>query len=367
MGQTQPETLERKLEDLQNMRAGGRRDLERGRDAERPSHIPRRGWHDILWRVWLQLFEDRVMLVAAGSTFYLLLALFPALAAFVAIFSLISDPSRIADQIGQAQGLLPSGGIDIIQSQLKSLANQSRNVASFGFIFALLVAFWSANSGIKTIFEALNIAYGEREKRSFIRLNAQSFLFTLGAMLLAMMLIIAVGVVPAVLAFVHLGELSQVVIRWSRWPVIFVVVAVDLTIVYSYGPSRHRAKWRWISWGAVIATAVWIGMSFAFSYYLQNFANYNATYGSLGAAIGFLLWLWISIIILIIGAELDAEMEHQTARDSTIGEPRPMGERGAYVADTLGKPVDASSSGGERPAATHDERNASRKPGKDAG
>jgi len=330
-----------------------RSNRDRGREAEWPSQIPRAGWRDILWRVWLQIFEDRVMLVAAGTTFYLLLALFPALAAFVAIFNFVADPSRLADQVGQFRGLLPSGGIDMIQSQLKSLAHQDEKAVSFGFVFALIVAFWSANNGILTIFEALNIAYGEREKRSYVRLYAQSFLFTIGAMLIAVCMIVAVGVVPAFLAIVNLGDFSQAIIRWSRWPVTFLVVAVSLSIVYSYGPSRTRAKWRWISWGAAVTTAVWIITSFGFSYYLANFANYNATYGSLGAAVGFLLWVWISVTILLIGAELDAEMEHQTARDSTIGRPKPMGRRGAFVADTLGRAIGDNPSEDEKRAATH--------------
>ena len=313
---------------------------ERGREAEGPTQIPFKGWKDILWRVYRQVNEDRAMLIAAGATFYLLLALFPALTAFVSVYGFIADPQSIANQVSLLSGMLPSGGLDLIRSQLESLATQDRNVLSLSFVFGFLVAFWSANNGIKTLFEALNVAYEEREKRSFVWLNLMAFAFTIGAMLVAIVMIFAVGVVPALLAMLNLSGASEVVIRILRWPVILVLIAAAISILYRFGPSREPAKWRWITWGGILATVVWILASVAFSYYLRNFANYNATYGSLGAVIGFMLWTWISVTILIVGGELNAEMEHQTEKDSTTGAPKPMGERGAVVADTLGETLD---------------------------
>ena len=235
---------------------------------------------------------------------------------------------------------MPSGGIDLIRGQLEALAGQDRGSLSIGLVVALLTAFWSANNGVKTLFEAMNIAYEEREKRSFILLNLIALGFTLGAFAVAMSMIVAVGVVPAMLALLQVGDHSGTLISLMRWPVLLVMVATGISIIYRFGPSRERAKWRWITWGGALATAIWIAASVGFSFYLQNFADYNATYGSLGAVVGMMLWIWISVIILILGAELNAEMEHQTAVDTTTGEPRPMGERGAVVADTLGRAAD---------------------------
>ncbi len=308
----------------------------RGRDAERPRDFPARAWKDILWRVWQQAREDRITLVAAGAAFYLLLALFPALAAFVSVYGFVADPVTVADHIGFLAGLMPSGGIDLIRAQLESLASQDRNALSIGFAIALLGAFWSANNGVKTVFEALNVAYEEREKRSFLWLNLVAFAFTLGAIVIAIFMIAAVGVVPAVLGLLQLDGSAEILISLLRWPLLLAAVAGGIAILFRYGPSREPAKWRWITWGSAVATLVWIAASAGFSFYLQNFADYDATYGSLGAVIGLMFWVWISVLILIVGAELNAEMEHQTAKDTTTGAPAPMGERGAVVADTLG-------------------------------
>lgn len=190
---------------------------------------------------------------------------------------------------------------------------------------------------MKALFDAMNIAHEEEEKRGFLMLNLTSIAFTLGALLIGIALIVTVGAVPAMLAYLRLESWAETLIAVGRWPVLLVAVLTGISLIYRFGPSRHAPKWRWLSWGAVIATLVWIAASWGFSFYLQNFANYNATYGSLGAVIGLMMWTWISVIILIVGAEINAEMEHQTKCDSTVGEPKPMGERGAVVADTLGK------------------------------
>lgn len=311
----------------------------RGREAEWPSQIPSKGWKDILWRVWSEITEDRVTLIAAGAAFYLLLALFPAMAAFVSLYGFVADPSNIAEQVAFLGGVLPSGGMELIQNQLESLVTQDSSALSFSFVFAFLISFWSANNGVKTLFEALNVAYEENEKRSFVWLNLVAFTFTLGAMVMGILMIAVVGVIPAILSIVNLSQFSEQLIAVGRWALMLVLIVFGVSLLYRYGPSRETAKWRWISWGSGLATVVWIVASIGFSYYLQNFANYNATYGSLGAVIGFMLWAWISVVILIVGAEINAEMEHQTARDSTTGDPKPMGERGATVADTLGRPV----------------------------
>jgi membrane protein len=314
----------------------------RGRDAERPRQIPAKGWKDILWRLVTEISDDRVPLIAAGTTFYLLLALFPALAAFVSIYGFVADPKTIAEHIAFLGGVLPSGGLDLIRSQLEALARQDAGALSFGFTLGLAVALWSANNGIKTIFEAMNIAYEETEKRSFVRLNLLAFAFTLGAIFIGIAFLVSVGLVPAALALLNLGSWTETLIRILRWPMMLVAVAAGITLTYRYGPSREKAKWRWLTWGAGLATVVWLAASIGFSFYLENFANYNATYGTLGALIGFMMWTWISVMILIVGAELNSEMEHQTAKDSTTGAPQPIGARGAEVADTLGRSAERS-------------------------
>ncbi len=316
------------------------RSQDRGRRADWPSELPPLGWKDILWRVWTEINADRILLVAAGATFYLLLALFPFLAAFVSLYGFVADPKTIADQISFLAGLMPSGGIDVIKDQLRALAAQDRETLSFGFLLGLGFALWSANSGVKVLFDGLNITYDESEKRGFVRLNLLSFVFTFGAILIGVAFIVSVGIVPAILAFFSLGPWTELLIRWGRWPVMLAAAAAAVTLIYRYGPSREPAKLRWLTWGAALASVAWIIASWAFSYYLQNFADYNATYGTLGAVVGFMIWTWISVIILLGGAELNAEMEHQTARDSTTGPPQPMGQRGAVMADTLGETAD---------------------------
>ena len=315
-------------------------DGDRGRDADRPSEIPVLGWKDIAWRLWEQFNKDRIMLVAAGATFYLLLALFPALAAFVSLYGFVADPATVADHVAYLGGLLPSGGLDIIRGQLQALARQNNDALGLGFFVGFAVALWSANSGIKAIFDAMNIAYEEEEKRSFLKLNLLSLTFTLGVLLVGIGMLLTVGVVPALLALLRLDAWTEVLVSVARWPLLMLAILTGISLVYRFGPSREHAKWRWLSWGAVIATVVWIAASWLFSFYLQNFADYNATYGSLGAVIGLMMWTWISVIILIVGAAINAEMEHQTACDTTTGAPLPMGKRGAYVADTLGKAAD---------------------------
>ena len=314
--------------------------FDRGRFANMPSEMPLEGWKDILWRVYAEFSADRVTLIAAGATFYLLLALFPALAAFVSIYGFVADPVTIADQIAFLGGFLPSGGLELIQGQLDALISQDPAALSFAFVFGLLFALWSANNGIKTLFEAMNIAYEETEKRSFFRLNLVSFAFTLGAIAIGILFIVSVGVVPAVLATVGLGRFTETLIALFRWPVMIVAASLGLSLLYRFGPSRQPAEWRWLSWGAVITIVVWLAASIAFSWYLANFADYNATYGSLGAVIGFMMWTWISVVILIVGAEVNAEIEHQTALDTTTGPERPMGARGAHMADTVGRRAD---------------------------
>ncbi|MDK1384654.1 YihY/virulence factor BrkB family protein [Sinorhizobium sp. 8-89] len=312
----------------------------RGRDAVTPGDIPAKGMRDVFWRVVSEIAEERIVLIAAGVSFYLLLALFPALAALVSIYGLVSDPSAIGTHMSMLAAVLPPGSYDLIMDQLQNLTTQKTTTLGIGFLVSLLVSLWSAANGIAALFDAMNVAYGENEKRGFLSRTLLCLAFTFAALLFAVVLIVAIGVVPAVLAYLWLDRWVEVLTKVARWPAILLLATIGTVLIYRFGPSRERAKLRWLNWGAVFSTLLWLAASWIFSFYLEHFANYNATYGALGALAGLMMWVWISVIILIVGALLNAELEHQTATDSTTGEPLPMGERGAYVADTLGKAAD---------------------------
>ena len=311
-----------------------------GRHAESPSEIPWRGYKDVLWRVYSEVMEDRVSMIAAGVTYYIVLAIFHAMGVLVSLYGFIADPATITQQLGFLKDMLPPGSYDLLAPQLTELAGQDRSSLSFAFITSLLIALWSATNGIKALFEAMNVAYGEEEKRGFLRLNLQAIGFTLGALATLILLIVAVGIVPAVLSVLYLDQWAETLARLARWPLLLLVIGGASVMIYRYGPSREDAKLRWINWGVAFSTILWAVATILFSIYLLNFANYNATYGTLGTLIGFMVWIWISVIILIVGAEINAELEHQTRKDSTTGPDKPMGERGAVMADTVGETAD---------------------------
>ncbi|TBZ21060.1 YihY/virulence factor BrkB family protein [Rhizobium leguminosarum] len=315
----------------------GRAADDHGRSASTPEAIPFSGLRDVFWRVFHEVLADRVTLIAAGVTFYLLLALFPAMAALVSLYGLVADPATISEHLRELAGLMPSGAFDLVADQIKELVDRRDATLGITFFVGLGIALWSTHSGTLAIFDAMNVAYEEDEKRGLVRLNLIGLCFTLCAMLFTVVMVALVGVMPVVLSYLWLDQFKEHMALLMRWPLLLLVVAVAVTSVYRYGPSREPAKLRWMTWGAVLTTIAWVAMSLGFSFYLDHFANYNATYGTLGALIGFLVWIWLSVVILIVGGELNAELEHQTAKDTTTGTPLPMGARGAYVADTLGK------------------------------
>ena len=304
-----------------------------GADATHPGQIPVAGWKNVLLRVSAGFTQDRVMAEAAGVTFYALLALFPAIASFISIYGLVTNPSHLSDQLSNLQGIVPGGGIDIIKGQVAALTSKSGSTLGFAAILGILISLWSANSGIKSLFDALNAVYHEHEKRSFIKLTLISFCFTIGAILFVIVALTMVVAVPIVLNFIGLGSVSGLLLKLARWPVMFLVISVALSVIYRYGPSRNKARWQWVSWGGASAAIVWILASSAFSFYVSNFSTYNKTYGSLGAVVGFMTWIWISSMVVLMGAELNAELEQQTERDSTVGPEKPPGKRGAFKAD----------------------------------
>jgi membrane protein len=309
----------------------------RGRGAETPVQIPLSGWKDIFWRLYENIQEHRILAIAGGVTFYALLAIFPGIAAVVALFGLFADPTTIGKQLTDLSSVLPSGAIEVIGDQLQRLTNEGHRALGLTFLLGLAVSIWSANAGVKALFDALNVVYAEGEERSFIKLNAISLAFTCGGLLFLLLALIALVVLPLIVDDLGLADAAQWLLALGKWPLLLVAIALGVALVYRHGPSREKAQWRWLTWGSAFAAVTWLVVSVLFSWYTANFGSYNKTYGSLGAVIGFMTWMWLSCIVILLGAELDAEMEHQTACDTTRGPPAPMGARGARMADTLGK------------------------------
>ena len=310
------------------------REPERGRQANTPSEIPAKGWKDIVLRLYREFSNDRILLVAAGVTFYAILALFPAIAAFVSVYGAVADPGTINDQLNNLRGILPDGAIDIVGGQVKRLTEKGDTALGLTALVGILLSLWSANGGVKAVFDALNIAYEEEEKRSFVMLNLQSLAFTAGALLFVVLALAGIVVVPAAMQVFGLDQKAWY-IALLRFPALLLLVVAALAVLYRFGPSRQKPKWRWVTWGSAVAGVLWLIVSGLFSWYVSNFGSYNETYGSLGAAIGFMTWIWLSTTVVLLGAELNAEMEHQTARDTTVGREKPLGARQARMADTV--------------------------------
>ncbi len=315
------------------MAAGGR-----GRTADMPTEIPAAGWKDVVWRIYHDVQNDRVLLVSAGVTFYALLALFPATAATVSLYGLFADATVVDRHLGLIAGFLPEGALQIIGDQVQRIAAKAQGTLGFTFLGTLVLSLWGANAGTKAVFDALNIIYKEREKRSFIKLTLYSLSFTVGAIFLIVMALTGIVAVPLALGLLEIpAQSAAAFLTLLRWPLLYFVLLFALACLYRYGPSRARPQWRWVTWGSGIAGGVWIIGSLLLSWYVANFGSYNATYGSLGAVIGFMIWMWLSTIIVLLGAEINAEMEHQTARDTTEGHAKPSGARGATMADHVGE------------------------------
>ncbi|HYE42960.1 MAG TPA: YihY/virulence factor BrkB family protein [Caulobacteraceae bacterium] len=309
---------------------------DRGRAADSPTEIPKAGWKDILWRTAREVQADDVVSVARSIAFSGMLALFPALAAFVSIYGLFADVASAREHLAVLTGFIPADALTLIGEQMVRIAAANDAGLSLTAVFGVLLSVWSANAGMKSLFRGLNIAFEEEEKRGFVALNLVTLAFTLGMVLFFAVAVAAIIALPVALEFVR-AEGVLPLLAWLRWPALLALVVGALSLLYRYGPSRDRAKWRWVSYGAVAAAVLWLAVSGLFSWYLANVADYQATYGSLGAVFGFMVWLWLSSVVVLFGAELNSEIEHQTARDSTTGAPEPLGRRGATMADHVGR------------------------------
>lgn len=306
-----------------------------GRRAATPTEIPPRGWWEIGKRTANKFGENELMSEAASVTFYALLSLVPAITALVSLYGLVSDPHTIATQLDALSGVIPSGGMDIISEQVKRLIQSPSSGLGVGFVVGLATALWSTNAATKAMFSALNDVYGERETRGFLRLTGTSLAFTAGGVVTMILGLLVVVALPAVFKAAGLDTAFALVVRVARIPLMLVVLVGALALLFRYGPDRRPPQWRWVSWGGAFGAVGWVALSIGFSWYVSNFGSYNKTYGSLGAIIGFMTWIWLSTTVLLVGAQLNAEMETQTERDTTAGAPKNLGRRGAEAADTV--------------------------------
>ena len=308
-----------------------------GREAEHPSEIPPRGWLAILKRVKAEVKEDNVSLLAAGVAFYAMLAIFPAIIAVVTIYGMVAEPDQVATQVGEFAKGLPSGADQLLTQQLTNVVNAGEQALSIGLAVSLLAVLWSASSGVQGLVKSLNLVYDERETRGFVKLRGLSLLLTLGAIVVVVVALALIAVFPGVIDGLGLGQAGELAASIARWVVLALLVLTALAVVYRFAPDRANPRWRWVSWGAVVALVLWLLGSVGFSWYVDNFGKYNQTYGALASVIILLLWLFLSSFAVLLGAELDAETERQTAKDTTTGPDQPLGERDAEVADTVGE------------------------------
>ncbi|MFN3524003.1 MAG: YihY/virulence factor BrkB family protein [Phenylobacterium sp.] len=316
------------------------REPARGRLAPWPPAIPARGWGDVLWRTVMEIPRDRLPAVAGGVTFYSLLSAFPALGVFVSVYGLVADVSTVRRQLEQIAAFVPDEVLGLIAGQMMALAERPDSSLGVAFAVSLALSLWTAKTGVAALLDGLNIAYDEEEKRPYVLRTLQVYGATFAAILLLAVFVGLLVGAPIVLERVGLGRVLAIY-GPMRWVAALVLAFGALALLYRHGPSRATPQWRWVWCGAAVGAVMWICGSLGFSWYVNSVANYDVTYGSLGAAVVLMLWIWFSVMVVLVGAELNAEIEHQTALDSTVGPVKPIGRRGAVVADTVGLSIDA--------------------------
>ena len=306
-----------------------------GIHAEKPTQIPWRGWKQILKRGWAENKADNMPIIGGGVAFFGFLAIFPALIALISIYGLVASPQSVAKQVESFSSQLPSSAAALIKTQLTSIVDNSGSALSIGLAVSILAALWSASGGVGNLITAVNIAYDEAETRNFVKLKLTSLALTLGAILFVIITVGLVAVVPAVIQALPLGIVGTILAQVARWVLLLAVFAGSLAVIYRIAPDRDAPRFRWVSLGAVIVTVIWAAVSVGFALYVKNFGSYDKTYGTIAGVIVLMLWLYLTCYLVLLGAEINAEAEHQTAQDTTKGEPQPMGTRDAEMADTL--------------------------------
>lgn len=277
-------------------------------------------WKTVLYRIYDEIVNDRLLALAGGVTFYVLLAMVPAITATVSVYALVADPAAVRSEVSSLQNLMPSGSFQIIQQQVNRIVSSNTGSLSVWFFISLAIALWSANSGLKAIIDALNIVYDVDEKRSFIRLNLVSLTMTLAGVVGILLAMAALVAVPIAVSYVPIGSFGQTLANWVRWPALLALLMVALAVLYRFGPNREHPRWEWISPGNLFAAVAWLVGSALLSWYFSNFANYDATYGSLGGVIGLMIWLWVTAIVVLVGAEINSE--YYAAKSQAPRKPR---------------------------------------------
>jgi membrane protein len=277
-------------------------------DARPAAH----SWKDIGLAVFKGISEDRIFLIAAGVTFYAIVALFPGIGAIVSIYGLFANPSTIAAHLDTLAGVAPGGAVDVIKDQLTRLAHQDGAALGVGFAVSLVVALWFSNAGMTGLFDALNAVYEKKEQRSLFKYYATTLTFTVGAVVLVLLSLAIIVALPIVLNYIPNASVTAILLKIVRWPLLFVLIGPALAVIYRYAPCRDTPQWRWVIWSSIFAAAAWLGASALFSWYVESFGSYNKTYGSLGAIFGFMTWMWVSMVVVLVGAKLDAELERRT-------------------------------------------------------
>jgi membrane protein len=309
-----------------------------GVQAEKPTQIPPRGWLQILKRAWAENSADNMSIIGGGVAFFGFLAIFPALIAAISLYGLVASPETVARQIESLSDQLPQSAQSLLSEQLTNITQNSGGALTVSLIISILGALWSASGGVGNLIKAVNIAYDEVETRNFIKLRLLSLALTLGAIIFVLITFALVAVVPAVLNSLPLGVVGTVLAQVVRWVVLLGVMAGALSVLYRVAPDRDAPKFRWVSLGSIVVTVLWAVISLLFSFYVDNFGSYDKTYGAIAGVIVLMLWLQLTVFLVLLGAEINSEAEHQTAQDTTEGEPVPMGQRDATMADELPDP-----------------------------
>jgi membrane protein len=304
-----------------------------GADADKPTEIPAKGWLQIIKRAFKEMGKDHITLIAGGVAYSWFLSLFPGLIAAVMIYGLVTDPADVQRQVDSMASALPASAETLLSQQMRSIASSSSGSLSFGLIISIALALWSASAGMAGLVEATNIAYDEEEERNFFVKRGLALLLTFGFIIFLALSIGLLAVLPIVLNSIGLGTFGTVLAQIGGYVGLVLVMVVALGLLYRIGPDRDSPRFSWVSQGAIIATVLWVIASIGFSFYVDNFGSYGETYGSLAGVIVLLLWLWITATVVLLGAEINAEAEGQTAKDSTTGPPKPMGQRDAVKAD----------------------------------
>ncbi len=309
-----------------------------GEQARTPTEIPAKGWLQVVKRGWKEASVDQVPLLGAGVAFFGFLALFPALAAFTLLYGLVADPATIASQTQTLTASLPPEARTLVVGQLEQLASAPQQSLGWGLVLAIVLALWSASGGIGNLITAVNIAYDEEKKRGFVKDKLLALGVTIGAVIFMALIVALMAGIPVVLGFLDVNGPLRWVIEVVRWVLLAVLVMLALAVLYRVAPDRDAPKFRWVSAGAVVATILWLIASAAFSLYVTFFGNYTKTYGALAGVVLMMLWLWITSYAVLLGAEINAESEEQTVKDTTTGPEQPLGSRGAVKADSMPPP-----------------------------